>query len=101
MRATYRVSWVKPKEYPFMISASEICLGVTLASRDTDPKLLCSSGHKDSCIYSFPGFLAFDGVGGTLTRLAAHGNLQRPFSEQILTPKQLFKCPNIKDISIP
>ena len=50
MRATYRVSWVKPKEYRFMISALEICLGVTLASRDTDPKLLCSSGHKDSCI---------------------------------------------------
>ena len=29
-------------------------------------------------------------VGGTIKRLAAHGSLQRPFSNQILAPKQLF-----------
>ena len=29
-------------------------------------------------------------VGDTIKRLAAHGSLQRPFSNQILAPKQLF-----------
>ena len=33
---------------------------------------------------------ACDGVGDTIKRLAAHASLQRPFSNQILTPKQLF-----------
>jgi len=34
---------------------------------------------------------ACDGVGGTVKRLAARASLQRPFSEQILTPRQLFE----------
>ena len=33
---------------------------------------------------------ACDGVGGTIKRLAAHASCLRPFSNQILTPKQLF-----------
>ena len=33
---------------------------------------------------------ACDRVGGTIKRLAAHASLQCPFSNQILTPKQLF-----------
>ena len=33
---------------------------------------------------------ACDRVGDTIKRLAAHASLQRPFSDQILTPKQLF-----------
>ena len=41
---TYRVSWLKPKEHPFKISALDICLGVTMSSRDADSKQLCSSG---------------------------------------------------------
>ena len=32
----------------------------------------------------------FNRVGGTIKRLAAHASIQRPFSNQILTPKQLF-----------
>ena len=31
-----------------------------------------------------------DGSGGTIKRLAAHASLQRPFSNQIIFPKQLF-----------
>ena len=31
-----------------------------------------------------------DGVGGTVKRLAARASLQRPLSDQILTPRQLF-----------
>jgi hypothetical protein len=31
-----------------------------------------------------------DGVGGTVKRLAARASLQRPYNEQILTPRQLF-----------
>ena len=34
---------------------------------------------------------ACDGVGGTIKRLAAHASLQHPFSDQILTSKQLFE----------
>ena len=33
---------------------------------------------------------ACDRVGGTIKRLATHTSLQHPFSNQILTPKQLF-----------
>ena len=50
------VSWVKPEEHPFMISAFKIFLSVIMGSRDADPKLLCSSGWKDSCI-GVQGFL--------------------------------------------
>ena len=38
------VSWVKPEEHPFIISAFKIFLSVIMGSRDADPKLLCSSG---------------------------------------------------------
>lgn len=33
---------------------------------------------------------ACDGVGGTIKRIAARVSLQRPYEDQILTPKQLF-----------
>ena len=33
---------------------------------------------------------ACDGLGGTVKRLAARTSLQRPYSEQIMTPRQLF-----------
>ena len=35
---SYRVSWLKSKEHPFRISALGICLGLTMSSRDADPK---------------------------------------------------------------
>ena len=41
-----KVSCYKPEEHPFRVSALEICLGVTMGSRDADPKLLCSSGMR-------------------------------------------------------
>ena len=41
---TYRVCWLKPKKHPFRISALDVCLGITMGSRDADPKLLSSSG---------------------------------------------------------
>ena len=34
---------------------------------------------------------ACDGVGGTVKRLAACASLQRPYSDQIMTPRQLFE----------
>jgi hypothetical protein len=34
---------------------------------------------------------ACDGVGGTVKRLAAKASLQRPYDEQIMTPRQLFE----------
>ena len=37
---------------------------------------------------------ACDGVGGTIKRLAARASLQRPISNQILTPLQLFEFAN-------
>ena len=37
---------------------------------------------------------ACDDVGSTLKRLAAHASLQKPFSEEIQTPKQLLKFAN-------
>ena len=36
-----------------------------------------------------------DGVGGTIKNLAAHASLQRPISNQILTPLQLFEFGNV------
>ena len=33
---------------------------------------------------------ACDGVGGTVKRLAARASLQRPYDQQIMTPRQLF-----------
>ena len=36
------------------------------------------------------GTNAYNGVGSTIKRLLAHASLQHPFSNQILTPKQLF-----------
>ncbi|CAH0391660.1 unnamed protein product [Bemisia tabaci] len=33
---------------------------------------------------------ACDGVGGTVKRLAARASLQRPYNEQIMTPRQLY-----------
>ena len=33
---------------------------------------------------------ACDGLGGTVKRLAARSSLQRPYNEQIMTPRQLF-----------
>ena len=32
-----------------------------------------------------------DGIGGTDKRLAAKASLQRPYPEQIMTPRQLFQ----------
>ena len=43
---------------------------------------------------------ACDGVGGTLIGLAAHASLQRPFSEQILSIKQLCKFANSEITSV-
>ena len=34
---------------------------------------------------------ACDGLGGTVKRLAARASLQRPYEEQIMTPRQLFQ----------
>ena len=34
---------------------------------------------------------ACDGVGDKIKRLAARASLQRPFDEQIMTPRQLFE----------
>ena len=44
---------------------------------------------------------AFNGVGGTIKRLPAHASLQCPFSNQILTPKQLFDFaePNVNGVT--
>ena len=39
---------------------------------------------------------ASDGVGGTIKRLAAHASLQRPNSNQIPTPLQLFEFANVE-----
>ena len=33
---------------------------------------------------------ACDGIGGTVKRLAARASLQKPYSDQIMTPRQLF-----------
>ena len=33
---------------------------------------------------------ACDGLGGTIKRLAARANLQKPYDDQIMTPRQLF-----------
>ena len=37
-----------------------------------------------------------DGVGGTIKRLAARASLQRPISNQILTPLQLFEFAKVE-----
>ena len=44
---------------------------------------------------------ACDGVGGTIKRLAARASLQRPYDEQIMTPRQLFEwaIENIPSVS--
>jgi transposase len=46
------------------------------------------------------GKSACDGLGGTVKRLAAKASLQRPYDDQILTPRQLydFATENIKSI---
>ena len=41
---TPRVSWLKAKEHPFRVLPLEIYLGVTMGSRDANPKLFCSPG---------------------------------------------------------
>jgi len=42
-----------------------------------------------------------DGVGGTVKRLAARASLQRPYNDQILTPRQLFEfgCSEIPTVN--
>ena len=42
-----------------------------------------------------------DGIGGIVKRLAAKASLQQPYSEQIMTPRQLFQFAedNISGIS--
>jgi hypothetical protein len=37
------------------------------------------------------GKSACDGIGGTLKRLAAKSCFQRPYSDQIMTPHQLYE----------
>ncbi len=39
----------------------------------------------------FHGKGACDGLGGTVKRLAARASLQRPYEDQIMTPRQLFE----------
>ena len=51
----YRVSWLKSKEHPFRISALEICLGLTMSSRDADPMSTLLFRVKHFCI----GFQVF------------------------------------------
>ncbi len=38
---------------------------------------------------------ACDGLGGTVKRLAARASLQRPYNDQIMTPRQLFDWASI------
>ena len=40
---------------------------------------------------------ACDGLGGTVKRLAARASLQKPYNDQVMTPRQLFDwaCANI------
>ena len=47
------------------------------------------------------GKSACDGIGGTIKRLAAKASLQRPYNDQIMTPRQLFDWAksNIQNIS--
>ena len=47
------------------------------------------------------GKKARDGVYGAIKRLAAHASLQCPFSDQILTPRQLFEFAksNVRDVN--
>ena len=63
-----------------------------MGSRDADPKLLLFKIKR--FLHKFSGFHVWDGVGGTLKILAAGARLQRPFSEEILIPKQLFEFTN-------
>ena len=49
--------YTTPEEHPFRILDIEICHGVTMDSRDADPKLLCSSGMKRMSSTGFQGFL--------------------------------------------
>ena len=46
----YRVSWFKSKEHPFRISALQICLGLTMSSRDADPMFALLLTVKYFCI---------------------------------------------------
>ena len=43
---------------------------------------------------------ACDGLGGTVKRLAARASLQRPYNDQIMTPRQLFDwaCINVPSV---
>ena len=43
---------------------------------------------------------ACDGVGGTVKQLAARASLQKPYSEQIMTPRQLFDWASINIPSV-
>ena len=49
---------------------------------------LATSHEKGAC----------DGLGGTVKRLAARTNLQRPYNDQVMTPQQLFDwaCVNMQ-----
>ena len=76
---TYKVSWLKPKEHSFRISALGIGLSVTMSSRDADPKLLFF--RIKEFLHRFSGFPPCDGVGSTLKRLAACASLQRSQSK--------------------
>ena len=45
---------------------------------------------------------ACDGLGGTVKRLAARASLQRPYNDQLMTPRQLFDwaCTNIPAVYV-
>ena len=42
--------------------------------------------------YTSHGKGACDCLGGTVKRLATHASLQRPYNDQLMTPRQLFDC---------
>lgn len=67
-----------------------LCLHKTDFEVEAEWEFFATSHGKSAC----------DGLGGTVKRLAAKASLQRPYDQQILTPKELyeFALENIKNI---
>ena len=83
-RSDFMAFWIFKEPLNFSVSSNFLEFHHGDFKFQAEWKFFATSHSKNAC----------DGVGGTIKRLAAHASLQHPFSDQILTPKQLLEFAN-------
>ena len=65
-------------------------MDVVLNIKTTRTFLICATTRMTSRFLPSGIFLLYDGIGGTIKREASYYSLKQPYSNQILTAKDLF-----------